>query len=862
MHAYYGKLRKICESHVNKAGVLYCRVRDGLSATHLGNAARRLKERVSRVLRTPSARAAPAGSSVPLLNFGALVGHTLGERGKVSIVLPVYNQVSMLQLAMRSALAQTYRNIELIVVNDGSTDGVEEILELYADDPRVILLTQRNQKLPSALNNGFEWATGEFFTWTSADNLMRPRQIEILLAHLAEHTDEVMVYSDYQAIDDSGAPLRDPTFRPQNQDPKDASLMRLPDRLSEARFHDSGDNYLGASFLYRRDAARMVGQYAENAFGGEDYDYWLRMHALGPIGHVAEILYDYRVHSNTLNAKAKELGLFGNIRGLLERDSQRRAFMKRLPRFVGVGVSAQSMGDGPEVLLFRHSVRSDPRVLERLGRREVLAICVVDVELTDIDRESLARADLILVSNPRIQRWLEPWRRYDTFLLDPDADRDLFVRLTQLRAFDKQHTPRTTKPRARTYHVAEPLRVGIQVDGLHQGGMEQTVSDLARNLDSARVELTLLVNGHEPGDAGVELEREGFRLVQLKGNEARLAETVREHRVEVVSLHHSVFGLPVYRRAGVGTCYTVHSSYTWFDSEELDRRRVALREIDLFLAVSHQVQQYFVGKFDVDPARVRVVPNGLDSRHLDGAAPADRAALGLRPDDYVFIHVGSFNRVKHNNLLLAAFREVARKAPKARLLMVGNPADPAFLTEIRQRIAAWGFGDRVRVLSWVPRREVASLLRAADAFLLPSLQEGWSIAAMEAMHAGLPLVLSDTGSAREVIRDNDVGIVIPNPYRRLEDVSSEDLVAYSKVERPVNTYALVAAMLEMMENATLWRAKGRAGLAKVGTEFHIRTMAERYYEAFMEVRHVHAKRARHYWVRCGLVQKTSKTHNL
>src|SRR5207237_3448137 len=84
-----------------------------------------------------------------------------------------------------------------------------------------------------------------------------------------------------------------------------------------------GDNFIGASFLYRRSVADLVGDYADDAFGGEDYDFWLRMHLVSEFRHVAEPLYKYRVHADTLTARAEHLGLYDNIRELLEADRWR-----------------------------------------------------------------------------------------------------------------------------------------------------------------------------------------------------------------------------------------------------------------------------------------------------------------------------------------------------------------------------------------------------------------------------------------------------------------------------------------------------------------------------------------------------------
>ncbi len=133
--------------------------------------------------------------------------------GLVSVILPVYNQAGLLRDSMESVLGQTYANFELIIVNDGSTDDVAVVLADYARHPKVRILTQANQKLPKALSNGFAFARGEFWTWTSADNLMEPAQLERLVGFLQRRPDVAMVYANYEAIDDRGQPLHDPTWR-------------------------------------------------------------------------------------------------------------------------------------------------------------------------------------------------------------------------------------------------------------------------------------------------------------------------------------------------------------------------------------------------------------------------------------------------------------------------------------------------------------------------------------------------------------------------------------------------------------------------------------------------------------------------
>lgn len=833
LRATEGALDELRSSTAWRAAQAYHRLRDSVPALRLAHrAARRLRARVGAL---GSAPLAAASSLLPRGGAGELTGLTLGRRGRVSVVLPVFDQASMLAESIESVLAQTHRELELIVVNDGSTDGVEPVLDRYADHPRVIVLTQPNQKLPSALNNGFAIATGEYFTWTSADNAMLPRQLEVLVRHLERHPRHALVCSDYQAIDAAGRPLRDPTFRPQNQDPRDPSRMRLPRRLTlESLFH-SGDNHVGASFLYRRDAARIVGPYAEDTFGGEDYDYWLRLLALFEAGHVDEVLYRYRVHANTLNARAREIRIADSVRRLLARHAARLEALARPPRWLAPGLelpgvpAAERPAEAGVVAYPSSRGAAIARVVPG-----ALAVCVVDQPLEELDEEALSSADLVLTEDAAIQAHLDRRPPHRALRVDLRRDGPLLARVAALRAFERGAVPAPRQPPARIYPVRGPLRVGLQVDGLDRGGLEQVVTDLARNLDPARVRPTLLVHARGLGAAGELLAAEGLDVVTTGGDERALRREVEARGLQVINAHHSVAGLAGHRARGLATVYTVHSSYVWMDELERAGRAAALRSADLFLPVSRQVERYFEQRFGVDPRRVRFVPNAIDARDLGGVAPASRAALGLAPDDFVFLQVGSFSPAKLQGVVVEALRRLASDLPAAHLVLVGNAFDRAYHREVLAAIRRERLEQRVHVLGWRTRREVAGLYQLADCFVLPSLVEGWSLAVNEALHFGLPLVLSDVGSAREVIRGGDVGIVVPNPYRRLGDLGPEELRRLSEHYPEANLEALVAAMREIATRREAWRARAAAGRAKVTGPLHIRAMATAYADAYEE----------------------------
>ena len=100
----------------------------------------------------------------------------------VSIVIPVYNGANYVSEAIESALKQTYKNIEVIVVNDGSTDNTEKIVKKYGDKIRYFY--KENGGVASALNLGIKNMKGEYFSWLSHDNIYYSNKIEIQIEAL------------------------------------------------------------------------------------------------------------------------------------------------------------------------------------------------------------------------------------------------------------------------------------------------------------------------------------------------------------------------------------------------------------------------------------------------------------------------------------------------------------------------------------------------------------------------------------------------------------------------------------------------------------------------------------------------------
>lgn len=199
---------------------------------------------------------------------------------KVSIVLPTYDGARYIRQSIDSCLDQTYKNIEFIIVDDGSTDQTPEIINSYKDERIKCLMHEKNKGLPHSLNTGFAEATGAYLTWTSDDNYYAREAIE-KMAFFLENKNCSFVYCDYYTFE--------------GNDPSTLNLIRLPQYATFERI-----NCVRACFLYSRKVKELIGDYDPETELVEDYDYWIRVSKRFSMYHLDEPLYFYRIHNESL----------------------------------------------------------------------------------------------------------------------------------------------------------------------------------------------------------------------------------------------------------------------------------------------------------------------------------------------------------------------------------------------------------------------------------------------------------------------------------------------------------------------------------------------------------------------------------
>ena len=126
---------------------------------------------------------------------------------KVSVIIPVYNSEKFLKETLESVIHQTSSDVEIIAINDGSTDNSLEILKKYEN--KITIINQKNMGLAEALNAGIKKMSGHWLKWLSPDDILYPNAIEILVEEAKKLPENTILYSNWTMIDEKGKKLRD-----------------------------------------------------------------------------------------------------------------------------------------------------------------------------------------------------------------------------------------------------------------------------------------------------------------------------------------------------------------------------------------------------------------------------------------------------------------------------------------------------------------------------------------------------------------------------------------------------------------------------------------------------------------------------
>lgn len=216
----------------------------------------------------------------------------------VSVIIPCYNQARFVGNAVDSALAQDYRAVQVILVNDGSTDDFETRTAPYRTEPCVLIVSQENRGLPAARNAGIQAARGEYFKFLDADDWLTPDAISQQVSAFNVEPALGLVYSDLVRVDAAGKPL-------------DAYSVATARRILDGDILPSlllGGYFTPHTVLVPRRVLEQVGVFDETLGGAADFELWMRIACEGYSAHFvpAKLAY-YRLHDRNMTRDTEHM---------------------------------------------------------------------------------------------------------------------------------------------------------------------------------------------------------------------------------------------------------------------------------------------------------------------------------------------------------------------------------------------------------------------------------------------------------------------------------------------------------------------------------------------------------------------------
>lgn len=206
---------------------------------------------------------------------------------RVSVVIPTYNRASLIRETIESVCAQSFRDIEILVVDDGSKDNTAEIVK-GIDDFRIQYLYQENRGVAAALDTGWRAACGEYIGIIGSDDVWLPDLLDALVPLLDANSQGGVAYARAQGMDEQGNFLPQLTGAPE----------RFPGHTLKSLLY--GDFVSAIAVVVRREALAQANGYDKTLIANEDWDLWIRLAMHWSVHYDPVIRARYRYHRGNL----------------------------------------------------------------------------------------------------------------------------------------------------------------------------------------------------------------------------------------------------------------------------------------------------------------------------------------------------------------------------------------------------------------------------------------------------------------------------------------------------------------------------------------------------------------------------------
>jgi len=297
----------------------------------------------------------------------------------VSVVITTWNRADLISRAIESVLAQTVKDVQIIVADDGSTDGTARVVESFGEAVEYVVIPHSGFAC-APRNAGLERARGRYVSFVDSDDLWYPTKLEKQIEVFDMHPELVMVYCDHDFVDANGEKIEGRSG-PRPAKLEDGAIVETDDYWEDAFSQLVLSCFIASHTpLTRREVFGRIGGFDESLRFCEDRDMWLRVALEGPVARVSEVLASVRLHEGNWSRDNSELWVENQIRVYdklavaLRGDPGRRAFLAAArratrPRLASTLVTVAYETPGLTYLrrarIIARALRLDPGLMKR-----------------------------------------------------------------------------------------------------------------------------------------------------------------------------------------------------------------------------------------------------------------------------------------------------------------------------------------------------------------------------------------------------------------------------------------------------------------------------------------------------------------
>ena len=693
---------------------------------------------------------------------------------KISIIIPVYNGSNFLREAIDSALAQTYENVEILVINDGSNDhgATEKIAKSYGD--KIRYFAKEYGGVATALNLGIKKMKGDYFSWLSHDDLYRPEKITKQIEFLSKQTDKnIVIYADYELINEKGNHVETRV--------QDHQMLEKVPIYSLLRGIINGITLLIPKVVFETH-----GDFDVSLRCTQDYDLWFRIFNDYKFVHQPEVLTKTRFHPNqdtvsnpavVIEGNALWIRMLRTIPDSVKRDAEGNLFRfyLEMAKFIRHTPYTETVKFCSEELVKYASSDNEVSALDYNTAEDILRTAN---EMADIGQ---------LVAS---QRFITTVVRQ---LIDKGGRDDVAVQV--ISVYLSGDAPSVTDEYINHHYIPKikksTTKKRIMFCSGHwlTGGMERVMSTLFDELH-ASYEIFLIT----PFD-----DRQSMIKLPDYVTHIRISNQKFYDSLDIVSLTYAmlfkidvVIGfmnlfdkqLELYnlcRDAGIKTIASNHEIYFYpyidFSFHSIVKPRIdAFQNTNavLWLTNFSAAAYGLIGK----NSYLMPNPNGFDVQDNR-----------IESDDKIILAVGRFDDyIKRIDRILECFSGVLKNVPDAKLVLVGrynrtSPIRHGSRVSVNDLIKINNIDeDRINFVGEVD--DVESYYRKASMLLVASLNEGFGMVFNEAACFGVPTVCNRIPGLEDLVVDGYNGkIVEQDDIAAMAEATCEILSDDSERER-------------------------------------------------------------------------------